>query len=214
MRFASSFAMVVVLAAATGCTGDIVGGGGDDDDPTGDGGAASSDAGQAGGIDAAGNTTIDAGPQNQGEPPGLVGITNLHNEVRATVSVAPLTWDDDLAAIAQTWADSCTDNENPIGLVDHNPNRSDNYPGYVGENIYGSGGTATPEGAVGLWAAEEANYDYDSNTCSGVCGHYTQIVWSTTERVGCGLSNCQGLQYGSTIVCNYSPGGNNGNRPY
>jgi hypothetical protein len=213
MRFVSALAMVVLLAAAAGCTGNIVGD--DDDDPMGsDGGAAGIDASQNASIDAAVDDTIDAGPQNQGEPAGLVGITNLHNEVRATVGVPPLTWDDDLAAIAQGWGDSCTDNENPIGLVDHNPGRSDNYPGYVGENIYGSGGSATPAGAVGLWAAEEANYDYDSNTCSGVCGHYTQIVWSTTERVGCGLSNCQGLQYGSTIVCNYSPGGNNGNRPY
>lgn len=156
----------------------------------------------------------DAGAQNQGEPPGLVGITNAHNVVRATVNVGPLVWDDDLAAVAQAWADSCTDNEQPIGLVDHNAGRSDNYPGYVGENIYGSSGTPSPTGAVELWASEEADYDYDSNTCSAVCGHYTQVVWSTSERLGCGVSQCNGLQYGGTIVCNYSPGGNNGDRPY
>ena len=31
-------------------------------------------------------------------------------------------------------------------------------------------------GGVGAWAAESRSYDYPSNRCSGVCGHYTQIV--------------------------------------
>ena len=148
------------------------------------------------------------------EPEGLEGITAAHNAVRATVDVPPLTWDDDLAAIAQAWADGCVNNEPPDSLIDHNPGRSENYPGYVGENIYGSSGTPTPQRAVDAWASEVDDYDYDSNSCSGVCGHYTQIVWETTERVGCGISQCEGLTNGGTIVCNYSPGGNDGGRPY
>ncbi len=195
-----------LLAAAAGaCSGDITGD--DDDDSTADG---------AVGDDGA--TAADAGPIDanlgEGEPPELAGITALHNQVRATVDVPPLTWDPDLAAIAQAWADSCTDNDAPIGLIDHNPNRSDTYPGYVGENVYGSSGTATPDGAVSAWAAEAADYDYDTNTCSAVCGHYTQLVWATTEKLGCGISNCSGLTYGNSIVCDYSPGGNTGGRPY
>ena len=187
--------------------------------PATDGGNASGDA-AAGGVDAAIGGGADAPmaliDARNDEPPGLAGITALHNQVRAMVGVAPLVWDPDLAAVAQAWADQCVDVQAPIGLVDHNAGRSDNYPGYVGENIYGSGGSATPQGAVSLWAAEEANYDYASTTCATgkTCGHYTQLVWGTTQRLGCGLSNCAGLTYGSTIVCDYSPGGNTGGRPY
>jgi uncharacterized protein YkwD len=150
------------------------------------------------------------------EPPGLEGITSAHNAVRASVDVAPLAWDADLAAVAQAWADGCVDEDAPAGLIDHNPGRSDNYPGYVGENVYGAGGAPSAQEAVDLWASEAANYDYDSNSCAPgrVCGHYTQLVWAATERVGCGIAQCSGLTFGNTIVCNYSPGGNTGGRPY
>jgi uncharacterized protein YkwD len=193
---------LVIALMLTGCTGDIedlndfdarIGGGG-------------SDGGGGGGIDAP--------PASNNEPAGLTGITQMHNEVRAMVGVGPMTWDPALAAVAQSWAEQCVDNTSPVGLIDHNAGRSDNYPGYVGENIYGSSGQATPQGAVSSWASEASDYDYNSNSCSGVCGHYTQMVWADSVKLGCGLYNCPGLQYGSTIVCNYSPGGNTGGRPY
>jgi len=155
------------------------------------------------------------------EPPGLVGITQAHNQVRASVGAGlpDLVWDGQLAAIAQGWADDCVDNDPPAGLVDHNDNRSDTYPEYVGENIFGSSATATGTQAVNSWASEAAFYDYASNTCNppptgGSCGHYTQLVWRTTTKVGCGISDCSGLMYRSTIVCDYAPGGNSGGRPY
>lgn len=103
----------------------------------------------------------------------------------------------------------------PIGLLDENPNRSAGHPWYVGENLYGAPSAPTAQEAVDAWAAEAANYDYATNTCSsGTCSHWTQLVWSTTERVGCALSDCEGLTYRYTVVCDYGPGGNTGGRPY
>lgn len=175
------------------------------------------------GADASNNPSVDArvsGPdaqQNFGEPAALAGITALHNQVRATVGVGPMQWNDSLAATAQAWADACTDNDAPIGLIDHNPNRSNGHPWYVGENVYGSSGTATPSGAVDAWAGEGQYYDYATNSCATghICGHYTQIVWADSTQLGCGISNCPGLQYGNSIVCDYGPGGNiGGQRPY
>jgi pathogenesis-related protein 1 len=196
LRLLLGFALV-----AASCTGNI-----DDGDLVADADPDAPDAGP---------NAPDAGTHGAGEPARLQGITELHNQVRAEVGVGPMTWDPDLAAIAQAWAETCTDNQAPAGLIDHNPNRSDDYPGYVGENVYGSGGNATPGDAVGLWASEKANYDYDSNTCSGICGHYTQIVWADSVKLGCGIHDCPGLSFGSTIVCNYAPGGNvGGQRPY
>lgn len=154
------------------------------------------------------------GGDGAGEPEGLEGTTAAHNQARAALDLDPLTWDPDLAAIARSWAEQCVDDEEPFGLIDHNPGRSDTYPEYVGENIFGSTGAAVGTEAVQLWLSEEQDYDYDSNTCSAVCGHYTQIVWADTTKVGCALHACPALDFGNTIVCNYAPGGNDGGRPY
>ncbi|MEZ4367461.1 MAG: CAP domain-containing protein [Kofleriaceae bacterium] len=150
-----------------------------------------------------------------GEPVALAGILAAHNQVRASHGQAALSWDDDLAEIAATWAAACVDVEAPAGLIDHNPGRSDTYPEYVGENIFGSSAPTTGTSAVSAWASEESDYDYDTNTCTGVCGHYTQLVWAETTKVGCAMHACPGLTFGNAIVCNYAPGGNvNGRRPY
>src|SRR5436853_7069364 len=78
-------------------------------------------------------------PGAVGEPPELMGITLAHNQVRASIvtdpGIPPLTWNESLEATAQAWANMCVDNDAPIGLIDHNPNRSVGHPYYVGENI-------------------------------------------------------------------------------
>jgi hypothetical protein len=159
-----------------------------------------------------------------GEPAELAGITLFHNQVRAMVATTPplpaLAWDASLAATAAAWVARCQDTDRN-GLVDHNPDRSAGHPWYVGENLFASTGDATAHDAVLLpmygWAAEQAHYHYDTNTCDGgaSCGHYTQVVWRATQKLGCALHRCPGLTYPSTIVCDYGPGGNvNNEQPY
>jgi hypothetical protein len=159
-----------------------------------------------------------------GEPAALAGITMYHNQIRAMVNTTgvaggalpDLTWDDSLAATAQAWVNQCIDKDGD-GLVDHNDGRSTGHPTYVGENIYASTGTATAHDAVFGWANEGADYDYATNVCASgkVCGHYTQVVWRTTLKVGCAINNCKNVKFSSTIVCDYGPGGNiNNERPY
>ncbi|HUH01683.1 MAG TPA: CAP domain-containing protein [Kofleriaceae bacterium] len=200
-------ATLLCALIATGCTGEIDTGAGDDGDAR-----SGTDAPPGSGADAAPGSP-DA---SNDEPGALMGVTAAHNDVRAALGIPDLVWDPALAAVAQAWVEQCVDNESPIGLIDHNAGRSDDYPGYVGENIYGSGGNATGPAAVALWVSEESDYDYATNTCAPgkICGHYTQVVWRDTERLGCGLHDCAGLTYGSSVVCNYSPGGNTGGRPY
>ena len=66
---------------------------------------------------------------------------------------------------------------------------------------------------VGMWAAEASDYNHPTNTCSGICGHYTQIVWAATQHLGCGYRQCDGG--GEIWVCNYDPRGNYyGQSPY
>jgi hypothetical protein len=146
-------------------------------------------------------------------------LVAAHNQVRCGVSptaqvMPPLIWDDALETTARLWAQGCRDIDPPFELIDHNPDRSDGHPFYVGENIFAASGTASVVDAVQLWAAERSNYNYSTNMCSGICGHYTQIVWAPTRRIGCARHYCAALDFPSSIVCDYGPGGNNGDYPY
>ena len=93
------------------------------------------------------------------------------------------------------------------GCFAHRPNNQ------YGENAYTiSGSTTSPAQVVGYWAGEARGYDVRSNTCSGVCGHYTQIVWGTTRAVGCAVATDRRRE---VWACNYDPPGNIvGYRPY
>ncbi|RVW29829.1 Pathogenesis-related protein PR-1 [Vitis vinifera] len=86
----------------------------------------------------------------------------------------------------------------------------------AGENIYwGNGDTWTPTDAVRAWADEEKYYRYATNTCEvgEICGHYTQIVWRNTRRIGCARVVCDSGDV--FMTCNYDPVGNYiGERPY
>lgn len=195
----------------SGGDADVIGDDGaiDDDDDAGDAndGGARQDGGGS-----TGDAGADAGASTGGEPARLQGILAEHNAVRATVKVGAMTWNDELAATAQAWADTCT--------MNHNDGRSKGHPYYVGENIFfntsRSGNVA--KDVVGAWVAEKANYDYASNTCAAgkVCGHYTQVVWKKSVELGCGIaSNCTNLKFPTVVVCNYGPGGNiTGEKPY
>lgn len=176
--------------------------------------------------DAAGsgsNTVYMDAPAGAGEPANLMGMTAAHNMVRAAVNTTgiaagplpPMTWDPALATLATNWASQCIDMDGN-GLVDHSSQSyRTNAAGYayVGENIFGSGGSATAQQAVTTWASEKANFTYPSG-CAGTCGHYTQIVWRTSIHVGCANVTCNNLQFKGTVLCNYGPGGNSGGAPY
>lgn len=135
----------------------------------------------------------------------LAGILTAHNDVRAGVGVAPLVWSTTLGAHAQQWADHLK--ANGCNLA-HRPPDADSY----GENVFWSSNGSTASGVVAQWAAEKAAYDHAANACTGVCGHYTQIVWAATTKLGCGMAACGAAE---VWVCNYDPQGNvMGQSPY
>lgn len=162
-------------------------------------------------LAACSSDTGSGGSGGAGEPAAMSGITAAHNQVRANVSPAaspaipPLVWSSSVASVAQAWANGCS--------FKHSS-------GAYGENIYATSGSATPADVVGDWASEVADYDYATNACKGTCGHYTQVVWRDSQRLGCGVANCTtGSPFGSggwqLWVCNYDPPGNyNGRKPY
>ncbi|EEF40265.1 basic form of pathogenesis-related protein 1 [Ricinus communis] len=129
---------------------------------------------------------------------------NAHNAARAAVGVGPMTWDNTVAAYAQNYANQRI---NDCRLV-HSGGR-------YGENIAWSSGDLSGTAAVKLWVDEKAFYNYNSNTCAAgqQCGHYTQVVWRNSVRLGCAKVRCR--NGGTFITCNYDPPGNFVNqRPY
>ena len=146
-----------------------------------------------------------------------------HNQARSgplnpppSPALPPVSWDGVLADSVYNYAIRC---QGTMGLLSHNANRSADYQalggsGYVGENIYGSSGNATPADAMTLWMKEAPDYDYASGDI-GNAGHYTQIVWRASVRIGCAIVDCPALTYHNTVICDYAPGGNiSGQRPY
>lgn len=176
-----------------------------------DGADGSRDTTPSPGADAVADTSTTGDPAD-GEPDSVRGITAAHNRVREETGAGlpPLTWSAEVAAFAQQWADElgrrgCS--------LEHRP-RSGEFQQRYGENLFwGSGSGWSAQQVVGSWASEASDYDYASNSCSGVCGHYTQIVWRDSLRLGCATTTCDGG--GQVWVCNYDPPGNYiGQRPY
>ncbi|XP_060018728.1 peptidase inhibitor 16 isoform X3 [Lagenorhynchus albirostris] len=142
-------------------------------------------------------------------------MVELHNLYRSQVSppaanMLQMRWDEELAAFAKAYAQQC--------VWGHNKER-----GRRGENLF----AITDEGldvplAMEEWHHEREHYNLSAATCATgqMCGHYTQVVWAKTERIGCGAHFCEKLQGVEEtdihlLVCNYEPPGNvKGQRPY
>jgi len=130
---------------------------------------------------------------------------DAHNTARASVGVEPFTWDDQVAAYAQQFASQLATDCNLV-----------HSHGQYGENLAaGSGDFMTATKAVEMWVDEKQYYHHDSNTCDEgqVCGHYTQVVWRNSVRLGCARVQCNNGGY--VVSCNYDPPGNFiGQTPY
>ncbi|KAE8683676.1 Pathoproteinsis-related protein 1 [Hibiscus syriacus] len=129
---------------------------------------------------------------------------DAHNRARAAVRVGPMTWDNTVANYARNYANQRIRDCNLV-----------HSGGPYGENLAWSSGDLSGTDAVRLWVNERAYYDYNSNSCASgrVCGHYTQVVWRNSVRLGCAKVRCN--NGGTFIICNYAPAGNiRGQRPY
>jgi pathogenesis-related protein 1 len=132
----------------------------------------------------------------------IASLVSRHNIYRSEVGVDDIEWSEDLAKSAQNWA-------NQLGKNCDFEHSSNEY----GENIWmGTTASFSPNDVVDSWGSEKDDYNHANNSCSGVCGHYTQIVWASTQYVGCGMVTCDGFDI---WVCQYNPPGNYvGEKPY
>jgi len=134
-------------------------------------------------------------------------VIDTHNFWRKDVGVQEeLQWSDDLAKVAAKWAIELKKKD--CGF-EHSPDNP------YGENLFkGTVGFFDAKQVVDAWAGEKAFYNYNKNKCKPgeMCGHYTQIIWQSTQHVGCAKIECDGFEI---WVCEYDPPGNwVGQKPY
>uniref|UniRef100_A0A224X3L0 CAP protein n=1 Tax=Megacormus gertschi TaxID=1843536 RepID=A0A224X3L0_9SCOR len=155
-------------------------------------------------------------------------ILKVHNQIRSKVALGKvrglppaadmrvMAWDNELARIAQMWADQCTDGHDKL---------RDTEKESVGQNValrwtYSHKDPIMKDRpdwshSIDLWAREYGQFGFHSGHISPFVfnhdvGHYTQMIWADTHKIGCGFAYYKHPQRGYTkiYVCNYSPGGN------
>lgn len=132
-------------------------------------------------------------------------LLDLHNRERLEVGAPPLSWDRSLAVAALAYA--------PVlaarGRLVHSSSVS--RPGQ-GENLWmGTHARYSLQSMFQGWAGEKK--DFRPGAIPNVSrtgkfadvGHYTQIIWRGTARVGCAVQQTPAWDY---LVCRYAPPGN------
>lgn len=155
-------------------------------------------------------------------PMQAAAIVKKHNDLRSIMGASDmmkLTWSPDLAARAQLYS-----SDSPR-CHDNNPNykikEARDVLGLDGENTLTSDGRLTPEtdvtASVQSWWDEKKDCGcYQTggefsgfDLCKGYCAHYTQMVWSSANEIGCGLSSCKDVgprMIDGVPVMSYVPG--------
>ena len=132
-------------------------------------------------------------------------VVALHNQVRAAARVRPIAWDPALAVGADAYAAELA----RTGRWGHSARSS---RPEQGENLWmGTRGAFGIDAMIGSWAAEgryfrPGTFPAVSRTGNWAeVGHYTQMIWQGTTRVGCAVRSNARNDY---LVCRYAPAGN------
>jgi cysteine-rich secretory family protein len=136
-----------------------------------------------------------------------------HNRERSAAGVPALAWDPVLAAEAAAWGGELA----ASGEFEHATDVDGEDP--QGENLWaGTRGAYAPEEMVEGWIEEKKFFRpgrFPDNSATGDfadVGHYTQLMWRESDRVGCALAEGADEE---VLVCRYRTAGNVvGERPF
>jgi uncharacterized protein YkwD len=128
-----------------------------------------------------------------------------HNRERSAAGIEALRWDPELAAEAAAWGETLA----ATGQFEH-ADADEEDP--QGENLWaGTRGAYAPEEMVEGWIEEKRHFRpglFPDNSATGDfadVGHYTQLMWRETDRVGCALAEGAVEE---VLVCRYRTAGN------
>lgn len=136
-------------------------------------------------------------------------ITDIHNFYRRQEQAADmkeLMWDKHLQSRAEQWSENCYFGHQRAGLGENLSSFWTNGPQF--SLLY-----IVIQSCLSWW--KEINDWTWSTDCEPAC-HYTQMIWSKSEKLGCALSKCTSLlnDFGQStpnadfFVCFYDPPGN------
>ena len=130
-----------------------------------------------------------------------------HNQERATLGLSPLEWSDALATEAASNAKVLAAARDPI-LAHLQMNNGKPR----GENLWlGTRGAFTFADMAEGWLEERSLYvngvmpNISSSGNWADVGHYSQMIWRTTTRIGCAVASSAEMDI---LVCRYDPPGN------
>ena len=127
------------------------------------------------------------------------------NAWRAEVGAPALVWDETIAKVSQAWADHLKglgcEMAHSSGEWQKEAYKAAGGPEDVlGENIAWACCDEPPsqdgKQVVDMWASEKKSYAYGAlgDECTshdgGATGHYTQLVWADSQKMGCGMATC------------------------
>lgn len=128
-------------------------------------------------------------------------ILSTINMYRNNHCVPPVMWDFDIQNTAQNWADELAKKN----LFSHSSNS-------YGENLAeiwdkpDVDKTFAVIKSIDAWYNEFNLYNYSMTQYDGKTGHFTQLVWASSQRIGVGISlNSNGLL---VVVMEFFPAGN------
>ena len=131
-----------------------------------------------------------------------------HNKYRKKHGVPNLELDNDLIKGATAYAESLAKNADPNYLVPSN----NYYMGdeKLGENLFQcSKKTCQMENftqPLDIWYNEIEFYNFNKNEGDKSTANFTQMVWKSTKKLGCGVGQKTETSY--KVVCHYLPKGN------
>uniref|UniRef100_A0AAZ1X0W8 ShKT domain-containing protein n=1 Tax=Oreochromis aureus TaxID=47969 RepID=A0AAZ1X0W8_OREAU len=78
---------------------------------------------------------------------------------------------------------------------------------HLGENLFYSSSLKSWTDVIGAWHSEVERYNYPIGSTNGKSiGHYTQVIWNSSYKVGCGATLCPDNIY--YYGCHYYRAGN------
>ncbi|KAH0621822.1 hypothetical protein JD844_023468 [Phrynosoma platyrhinos] len=135
-------------------------------------------------------------------------IVDKHNALRRGVqptasNMLRMEWNPKAAENAKKWASQCT--------FTHSPPSKRTVDGIrCGENVYMSSGATSWSKVIQKWYDEVKDFKYGTGAVNpkAVIGHFTQMVWSQSQQIGCYAASCPEGLYKHFYVCQYCPAGN------
>ncbi|XP_059558231.1 cysteine-rich secretory protein 1 [Myotis daubentonii] len=137
-------------------------------------------------------------------------IIDLHNTIRRAVdppasNMLKMSWNNEAANNARELAKHCD-------VVQSNALKRRIANTFCGENMYLTPYPITWTEVIGIWHNESKNFEYgvwSSTEDEQTVDHYTQIIWSSSYLIGCGVSSCcKKLTPQFLYVCHYCHEGN------